>query len=79
MLTGMRAFAKSKWAIVLLALLALALGVGVGISNPFAGVTGGGFVQAGNAPGGGAMMRIGFGPTLTLGEEASERPVAGAR
>lgn len=39
----------------------------------------GGFVQAGNAPGGGAMMRIGFGPTLTLGEEASERPVAGAR
>lgn len=48
MLTGMRAFAKSKWAIVLLALLALALGVGVGISNPFAGVTGGGFVQAGD-------------------------------
>ncbi len=48
MLTGMRAFAKSKWAIVLLALLAVALGVGVGISNPFAGVTGGGFVQAGN-------------------------------
>lgn len=48
MLSGMRAFAKSKWAIVLLALLAIALGVGVGISNPFAGVTGGGFVQAGN-------------------------------
>lgn len=47
MLSGMRAFAKSKAAIVLLALLAIALGVGVGISNPFAGVTGGGFVQAG--------------------------------
>ena len=47
MLSGMRAFARSKWAIVLLALLVLALGVGVGISNPFTGVTGGGFVQAG--------------------------------
>ncbi len=47
MLTGMRAFAKSKWAIVLLVLLAIALGVGVGISNPFTGVAGGGFVQAG--------------------------------
>lgn len=48
MLSGMRAFAKSKWAVVLLVLLAIALGVGVGISNPFAGVTGGGFVQAGD-------------------------------
>ncbi len=37
----------------------------------------GGFAQASNAPDGGAVMRIGFGPTLTLGEEASERPVAG--
>ncbi len=39
----------------------------------------GGFVQASNAPGGGAIMRIGFGPTLTLGEEATEESVAGAR
>jgi two-component system, OmpR family, sensor histidine kinase MprB len=39
----------------------------------------GGFVKASNAPDGGAVMQIGFGPTLTLGEEASERPVAGAR
>ncbi len=36
----------------------------------------GGFVQASNAPGGGARMRIGFGPTLTLGEEEAEPPVA---
>jgi two-component system sensor histidine kinase MprB len=28
----------------------------------------GGFVQAANAPGGGAVLRIGFGPTLELGE-----------
>ena len=28
----------------------------------------GGFVQAANAPGGGALLRIGFGPTLELGE-----------
>ncbi len=39
----------------------------------------GGFVQAGNAPDGGALMRIGFGPTQTLGEEAAEESVAGAR
>ena len=39
----------------------------------------GGFVQASNAPDGGALMRIGFGPTLTLGEEAAEESVAGAR
>ena len=28
----------------------------------------GGFVEAGNAPGGGALMRIGFGPTLALAD-----------
>jgi two-component system, OmpR family, sensor histidine kinase MprB len=28
----------------------------------------GGFVEAANAPGGGALLRIGFGPTLELGE-----------
>jgi two-component system sensor histidine kinase MprB len=28
----------------------------------------GGFVQAANAPGGGALLRIGFGPTLQVGE-----------
>ena len=39
----------------------------------------GGFVQASNAPGGGASMRIAFGPTLALGEEATEESVAGAR
>jgi two-component system sensor histidine kinase MprB len=30
----------------------------------------GGFVEAANAPGGGALMRIGFGPPLPLGDEA---------
>ena len=32
----------------------------------------GGFVEAANAPGGGALLRLGFGPLLQLGEEASE-------
>ena len=39
----------------------------------------GGFVEAANAPGGGAIVRVGFGPTLELGERAAsalaERPV----
>ena len=39
----------------------------------------GGFVQASNAPGGGALMRITFGPAEQLGEEASEESIAGAR
>ena len=39
----------------------------------------GGFVQASNAPDGGALMRIGFGPTHKLGEEAAEESVAGTR
>jgi two-component system sensor histidine kinase MprB len=30
----------------------------------------GGFVQASNAPGGGALLRIGFGPVQPLGEPA---------
>ena len=34
----------------------------------------GGFVEASNAPGGGALMRIGFGPRLELGAEPSEPP-----
>jgi two-component system, OmpR family, sensor histidine kinase MprB len=32
----------------------------------------GGFVEAANAPGGGAVVRIGFGPTLELGESDPE-------
>ncbi len=32
----------------------------------------GGFVEASNAPGGGALMRIGFGPTLEFAEPAPE-------
>jgi two-component system sensor histidine kinase MprB len=32
----------------------------------------GGFVEASNAPDGGALMRIGFGPRLELDDEASE-------
>jgi two-component system, OmpR family, sensor histidine kinase MprB len=35
----------------------------------------GGFVEASNAPGGGALMRIGFGPRLELDEPAAEPPV----
>ena len=35
----------------------------------------GGFVEASNAPGGGALMRIGFGPRLELGDQASEPAV----
>jgi two-component system sensor histidine kinase MprB len=30
----------------------------------------GGFVEAANAPGGGALLRIGFGPTVELGDAA---------
>jgi two-component system sensor histidine kinase MprB len=36
----------------------------------------GGFVQASNAPGGGALLRIGFGPTLELGETSTGDPVS---
>jgi two-component system sensor histidine kinase MprB len=35
----------------------------------------GGFVEAANAPDGGAVLRISFGPRLELGEEAPERAV----
>ena len=37
----------------------------------------GGFAEARNAPGGGALLRLNFGPVLELGEEASE-PALGA-
>jgi two-component system sensor histidine kinase MprB len=37
-----------------------------------------GFVQAENAPGGGALLRIGFGPTLELGEPAGHDAVGRA-
>ncbi|MEZ5939124.1 MAG: peptidyl-prolyl cis-trans isomerase [Hyphomonadaceae bacterium] len=47
MLTGMRSFARSKWAVVLLVLLAAALVFTMG-NDPFSGVTGGGFVRAGD-------------------------------
>jgi two-component system sensor histidine kinase MprB len=36
----------------------------------------GGFVQATNAPGGGALLRIGFGPSVDLGEAALGDPVS---
>jgi two-component system sensor histidine kinase MprB len=36
----------------------------------------GGFVEASNAPGGGALMRIGFGPRLALDEQAPEPAVS---
>jgi two-component system, OmpR family, sensor histidine kinase MprB len=35
----------------------------------------GGFAEASNAPGGGALLRLNFGPVLQLGEEASESPI----
>jgi peptidyl-prolyl cis-trans isomerase D len=44
MIGGMRKFAKSKWAILLFALLILSFGV-FGFSDPFQGVSGGGFVK----------------------------------
>ena len=37
----------------------------------------GGFVEAGNAPGGGALMRIGFGPALELRRDRRRRRSAG--
>ena len=36
----------------------------------------GGFVEAANAPGGGALLRVGFGPTLPLVAEATSVPVS---
>lgn len=36
----------------------------------------GGFVTAANAPGGGALMRIGFGPATARAEDLSDDPVA---
>jgi two-component system, OmpR family, sensor histidine kinase MprB len=39
----------------------------------------GGFVEAANAPGGGAVVRIGFGPVLELGEEAPEAALGAPR
>jgi two-component system, OmpR family, sensor histidine kinase MprB len=36
----------------------------------------GGFVQAGNAPGGGALLQIGFGPTLALDDAGTPDPVS---
>jgi two-component system sensor histidine kinase MprB len=35
----------------------------------------GGFVEASNAPGGGALMRIGFGPRLVLDDQAAETAI----
>jgi peptidyl-prolyl cis-trans isomerase D len=46
MLSGMRAFAKSPWALVLFALLIVALGLT--FNDAFSGVQGGGFVKAGS-------------------------------
>ena len=43
----MRAFVKSKWALLLFFPLILAFGI-FGFNDPFSGVSGGGFVQAGN-------------------------------
>lgn len=48
MLSGMRSFAKSKWAGLLLLLLVLALGAGVGISNPFGATAGGALLTSGD-------------------------------
>ena len=36
----------------------------------------GGFVRAGNAPGGGALLQIGFGPTLELEDAGPPDPVS---
>jgi two-component system sensor histidine kinase MprB len=36
----------------------------------------GGFVEATNAPGGGALMRIGFGPRLELAEQEPEAAIS---
>lgn len=47
MLGFMRRFVKSKWSIGLFALLILSFGV-FGFSDPFSGVTGGGFIQVGD-------------------------------
>ncbi len=44
MIGGMRKFARSKWAILLFALLIVSFGV-FGFSDPFQGVIGGGFVK----------------------------------
>lgn len=46
-MSGMRSFAKSKWAIGLFALLVISFGV-FGFSDPFSGVVGGGFIRAGD-------------------------------
>lgn len=48
MLSGMRKFAKSKWAGLLLLLLVLGLGAGVGISNPFGATAGGALLSSGD-------------------------------
>lgn len=47
MLTGMRKFAKSPWALVIFGVLAVALVMTMG-NDPFAGISGGGFVRAGD-------------------------------
>ncbi len=47
MLGFMRKFVKSKWSIGLFALLIISFGV-FGFSDPFSGVTGGGFIQVGD-------------------------------
>src|SRR5579875_225759 len=39
----------------------------------------GGWVEAANAPGGGAVVRVNFGPPLTLGADGRSRPAAPAR
>lgn len=46
MMTVMRSFVKSKWALGLFALLIISFGV-FGVTDPFSGVSGGGFVRAG--------------------------------
>ena len=46
MMSVMRSFVKSKWALGLFALLIISFGV-FGVTDPFSGVSGGGFVSAG--------------------------------
>ncbi len=48
MLSAMRSFAKTKLAFVVFGILIVAMAVGVGFSDPFSGVSGGGFIRAGN-------------------------------
>lgn len=47
-MSGMRSFAKSKVALAIFGILIVAFGFGVGMRDPFSGITGGGFVSAGD-------------------------------